>query len=71
MKIDATQRQWIDLGIHREACLTQLETCGSKGGALSMWIKLGSSTYTGIITTKQHSNNVRGFNLDASFDYIT
>ena len=71
MRINAAQRQWLDLGIHTEACLTQLDTCGMKGGALSMWIKVGSSTYTGIITTKQHSDNVRGLNIDASFDYIT
>ena len=71
VKLDATLREWLDLGIHTEACLTQPDTCSSTGGSVSMWIKIGPSTYTGIITTKQNSQNVRGFNLDAQYNYIT
>ena len=69
MRLDAKRKQWLDLGIQTEACLTQLDTCGSTGGALSMWIKLGSSSYTGIITTKQN-NEASGFHLEATRVYI-
>ena len=69
MRLDKEQNQWLDLGIHTEACVTQPETCGSTGGALSMWIKLGSCTYTGIITTKQ-KDGASGFSLEATRVYI-
>ena len=69
MRLDKEKNEWLDLGIHTEACLTQLDTCGSTGGALSMWIKLGSSTYTGIITTKQN-DGASGFCLEATRVYI-
>ena len=29
--------QWIDLGIHTEACMTNPNTCGAAGGTVSMW----------------------------------
>ena len=38
--LDRTKRQWIDLGTRTEACMTQPETCGATGGAISMWLKI-------------------------------
>ena len=70
IRLDANERQWIDLGI-QDVCLSQLD-CGSEGGALSMWVKVEDSSYTGIITSMQNPfKNVRGFALLSSENYIT
>ena len=37
---DRSRSQWIDLGVHTEACITRPETCGPAGGAVSFWVKL-------------------------------
>ena len=37
---DRSRSQWIDLGVHTEACMTCPETCGATGGAVSFWVKL-------------------------------
>ena len=54
--MDRTKRQWIDLGVHTEACMTQPETCGSAGGAVSFWINIVNCTefqyLGGLITTR-------------------
>ena len=54
--MDRIKRQWIDLGIHTEACMTQPETCGSSGGAVSFWINVvnctGFQAIRGLITTE-------------------
>ena len=74
MTLDADDRQWIELGIHREACLTRPDTCGiRKGGALSMWIQLQSADRGGIITTQnENSGNVGGFTVNTGANgYIT
>ena len=38
--LDRTPRQWVDLGIHTEACMTRPETCGGAGGAISLWVNV-------------------------------
>ena len=38
--LNSTKSQWVDLGIHTEACMTRPETCGAAGGAISLWVKL-------------------------------
>ena len=38
--VDRTKNQWVDLGIHTEACMTRPETCGAEGGAISLWIRV-------------------------------
>ena len=40
LTLDITKSQWVDLGYHTEACMTQPETCGAAGGALSLWVNL-------------------------------
>ena len=38
--MDHTKKQWVDLGIHTEACMTRPETCGAVAGAISLLVKL-------------------------------
>ena len=59
MRLDARRRQWLDLGIHTDVCLTEPDSCYS-GAAMAMWMRVESGD--GIITTK-HNENGRGFNL--------
>ena len=40
VSLDRTKSQWIDLGIHTEACMTRPETCGAAGGAISLWVNV-------------------------------
>ena len=51
---DRTKQEWIDLGTHTEACITQPETCGAAGGAISVWVNLIDyelGIHHGIITS--------------------
>ena len=50
---DQSREQWIDLGIHTEACMTTM-TCGAHGGAVSMWLRVRQcDNNNGILTTLQ------------------
>ena len=50
--LDNTRKQWVDLGIHTEACMTRPETCGAAGRALSMWVNvIACSSNDGIISS--------------------
>ena len=40
LTLDQTRKQWVDLGIHTEACMTRPETCGAEGGAISVWVNV-------------------------------
>ena len=45
--------EWIELGVHYEACMTDPQTCGAAGGAISIWIRIHSFDYHGgILTTR-------------------
>ena len=49
-----TRNQWVDLGVHTEACMTRPETCGAAGGAISVWINVViecTSAYCGVISS--------------------
>ena len=47
-----SRSQWVDLGIHPEACMTLPETCGASGGAVSFWMKLvDCHDFGGIISS--------------------
>ena len=70
VRLDASQRQWIDLGIHTEVCLTRPDRC-TIGGAVSFWIKLiGTETYTGLLSTKESSGDIRVFTVVKTFNHI-
>ena len=63
IRLDASRRQWIDLGIHLEACLTQPDTCGGDGGALGFWVRVDApGRLPGIISSKK-TEFARGFQL--------
>ena len=52
---DRLQKQWVSLGCASAyACLTIPESCGSAGGALSAWIKIGSCPGNGGIISSYH-----------------
>ena len=60
---DHSRQQWIDLGVHTEACMTTM-TCGTDGGAVSMWLRVRRcDQYNGILTTVQ-SFYTTGFFVD-------
>ena len=53
---DKTQRQLVSLGNLSIACFTIPGTCGSAGGALSAWIKIGATGFMGgIISSFDYS----------------
>ena len=40
LSLNRSRSQWVDLGIHTEACMTRPQTCGAAGGAISVWINI-------------------------------
>ena len=38
--LNHTRKQWVDLGIHTEACITRPETCGEAGAAVAFWMRI-------------------------------
>ena len=63
MNLDGTKRQWIDLGIHTEACMTRPETCGAAGGAISLWMSFTDCRSHGAIITTQKDASTTGFTV--------
>ena len=61
--LDREKRQWVDLGIHTGACMTQPEICGAAGGAISVWLKVieGAFDSGGIISSR--ANGFTGTNI--------
>ena len=51
LALDHTQSQWVDLGIHTEACMTRPDTCGAAGGAISLWV-IAIACSGGIVSSK-------------------
>ena len=52
ISLDRAKSQWVDLDIHTEACMTQLESWGAAGGAISVWVRVNHCPdWTGIIST--------------------
>ena len=63
--------QWIELGVHTEACMTRPETCGAAGGAISLWVKLIENNCIGILTSRMHQPETTGVNMFCrNFDSI-
>ena len=54
ISLDRTRKQWVDLGVLKEACITRPETCGAAGGAITLWIRVTHSdnTWRHIITAR-------------------
>ena len=54
LTLNRHRRQWVDLGIHTEACMTRPETCGAAGGAISLWLKIiNCPNSDGVITSRR------------------
>ena len=54
--------QWVDLGMHTEACMTRPDTCGAAGGAVSLWLReIECSDLKGMITSKSYGRT--GFSI--------
>ena len=53
--LTGTKKQWVDLGIHTEACMTQPDTCSAAGGAISLWVNANDcdSRICGIISSRR------------------
>ena len=65
VSLDRTRSQWIDLGIHTEACMTRPETCGAAGGAISLWVKLFDSPFLGGVI----SSDIYGYSGSVIFSH--
>ena len=51
LAVDQTKKQWVDLGIHTEVCMTRM-TCGAAGGAISLWMNvIACENYDGLLTS--------------------
>ena len=63
---------WIDLGIHIEACMTDPETCGEAGGAISLWLRVidcPTALWAGIVTTRFFRfSNAGGISVGSAFE---
>ena len=62
IKLDHTMKQYVDLGILTEPCITVPFKCGSHGAAISLWIKITSLKGHGILSSRL-SNNSQGVAL--------
>ena len=52
LNLNQTKRQWVDLEIHTDACMTRPETCGAAGGAISLWVNaINCSDYCGFVSS--------------------
>ena len=58
-------RQWVDLGVLEEACITHPETCGAAGGAaVALWVKPAQTSEINIgVVSSEVSNRSTGFSI--------
>ena len=54
MSTDRTKSQWIDLGIHTEACMTEPGNCDTSGGAISLWHRVTNCPSAGAVVSTIH-----------------
>ena len=59
--LDRTKNQWVDLGVHTEACITRPETCGAAGGAISLWMNVIDCTDGADGIVSSHAGSGSGF----------
>ena len=53
LTLDRTKGQWVDLGIHAHVSMTRPETCGTAGGAISLWMKvIDCPTFAGVVSSE-------------------
>ena len=68
--LDRSKSQWVDIGIHTEACMTHPETCSAAGGAVSLWLKLIDCSHAsgGIVSSRAHDSS--GIRIRCTWDVI-
>ena len=74
MRTDRSKAQWIDLGIHTEACMTEPGTCDTSGGAISVWQRVTSCSGSAgsIVTTMDiHTGESTGCAIYCTSQQIT
>ena len=72
MRLNSSEGQWIDLGVHFEACMVDPEVCRIAGGAVSVWLRV-FGPMGGILSTITHqteSINVGGIGIWYVFNKI-
>ena len=53
LTLNRHKRQWVDLGVHTDACMVRPGTCGTAGGTISFWIKfIDCPNNGGIISSR-------------------
>ena len=68
---DRTRRQWIDLGIRTEACMTRPDTCGAAGGAISLWVRFSDCLdWAGVISTYEVGTRLKRGTLNYELGLI-
>ena len=51
-----TRRQWVDLGIQTQVCIGCPETCGTAGGAISVWLRvIDCESWDGFLSSASQS----------------
>ena len=67
MSLNATHRQWIDLGFHPEVCISHKYGCGDEGASIRVWLKIPDCMIrVGIVSSTKGllTNNAAGFSLE-------
>ena len=66
LSTNRTKKQWVDLGIHTEVCMTRPETCGEAGGAISMWVNIIDCGYRGGIVSSADQTSSSRFEISCT-----
>ena len=68
LTLNATKKQWIDLGINTDVCMTRPDTCGAAGGAISLWLNVNDCPSGGIVSS--HQDGTTSVLIDCGSYYI-
>ena len=64
VSVNALEKQWVDLGDFSQfSCIVKPFICGTTGGSVSVWIKLGVWIKQGGILSSMDSRNYEGLDI--------
>ena len=69
--LDATKKQWVDLGIHTDVCMTLPDNCGAAGGAISLWLNVNDCPSGGIVSSHRGATTSVIYCTGSNFGYET